>query len=102
MADGPWSPPRSSHPATASVAQPDLRLLFELDGAHHEADFDEQRDADALLEGVLVIRFANHEVTGDIDAVLNEIHSWIKYRSGPGTQARRHHASPSPAAGEGD
>ena len=59
----------------------DYRLVIELDGGHHvqQADEDLRRTAMLVQRGYRVLRFWDHEVLKDIDAVLQEIYTVISY-----------------------
>jgi very-short-patch-repair endonuclease len=52
------------------------RLIIELDGSQHieQKDYDEQRTAYLLSRGFRVIRFWNHDIFENTDAVLEEIY----------------------------
>lgn len=51
------------------------RLVIEIDGSHrlHNKSYDDKRSACLTQQGFVVIRFWNHEVLGDIEAVLEVI-----------------------------
>lgn len=51
------------------------RLAIEIDGSQHlqNKSYDDKRSAHLIHHGFAVIRFWNHEVLGDIDAVLEVI-----------------------------
>src|SRR3989344_8552320 len=59
----------------------DYRLVVELDGGHHalQADKDSRRTAMLVQRGYRVLRFWDHEVLKDIDAVLQKIFMVISY-----------------------
>jgi len=73
------------------------RLAVELDGGQHAADDQRRYDADrtSFLErqGLLVLRFWNHELLQDPEVVLEAI--WLA------AQGRLPHPDPLPQAGEG-
>ena len=50
-------------------------LVVELDGPIHlrQVDVDRERDARLEAQGFAVLRFNNHEITEDIETVLDEI-----------------------------
>ena len=52
------------------------KLIIELDGAqHYEApEKDRKRDAHLAAKGFRILRFSNHEVFADLDAVVEAIH----------------------------
>ncbi|KAA2236513.1 endonuclease domain-containing protein [Salinarimonas soli] len=60
---------------TLDFACIERRLVVELDGRQHEwfAEYDETRTKEIEREGFTVIRFANQQVTEDLDAVLAAI-----------------------------
>ena len=74
------------------------RLAVELDGGQHTEPAQVARDAErtALLagKGIRVLRFWNHEVLGQPEAVLSAL--WAE------VHARIPHPDPLPQAGEGD
>ncbi len=51
------------------------RLVIEIDGSQHlqNKSYDDQRSAHLIHQRFAVIRFWNHEVLGDIEAVLEVI-----------------------------
>ncbi len=51
------------------------RLVIEIDGSQHlqNKSYDDNRSAYLTQQGFVVIRFWNHEVLGDIEAVLEVI-----------------------------
>ncbi len=51
------------------------KLIIELDGAAHDFDYrrDEQRDAWLAAQGYRVIRFANDDVTHNLEGVVETI-----------------------------
>jgi very-short-patch-repair endonuclease len=57
----------------------ETRLIVEADGGHHLEQGDEDLQRSEYLEslGYKVIRFWNHEILGDIDIVLERIHSYL-------------------------
>jgi very-short-patch-repair endonuclease len=60
------------------------RLGIELDGSMHndreQQELDQLRTVELSEYGILILRFWNHEVMEDIDAVLNQIYSVTKQR----------------------
>ena len=56
------------------------KLVVELDGKQHEwfADYDAERTGVLQSRGLNVIRFANAEVEGDIDSVLERIRTELR------------------------
>ena len=56
------------------------KLAIELDGKQHEwfADYDAQRTHILETHGISLIRFANVEVEGDIDSVLERIRAALR------------------------
>jgi len=77
------------------------RLIVELDGGQHAADDGRRRDAvrdEALKQaGYQVLRFWNHEIDREFDAVLQSIHQQLIIALEPHPAASR---PPSPG-GEG-
>jgi len=57
----------------------DAKLIIELDGGQHldQQELDENRTKDLLVMGYRVLRFWNHEVLSEMEAVLEEIHSFL-------------------------
>ncbi|MBS0457482.1 MAG: endonuclease domain-containing protein [Proteobacteria bacterium] len=71
------------------------RLIVEVDGGQHqESVHDAHRDAYLRTQGFAVLRFWNHEVLAQTEAVLQVIHDTL-------AQQRPHPNLP-PQAGEGD
>jgi len=54
---------------------PKAKLIIELDGSQHveQEEYDEERTKYLALEGYKVIRFWNHDVMKDIEAVILSI-----------------------------
>lgn len=70
---------RRQHPVgpyVADFACRPLRLIVEVDGGQHatRAAPDRRRDAWLKEQGFSVLRFWNHDVLGDLDAVVDRIH----------------------------
>ncbi|MFO1425200.1 MAG: DUF559 domain-containing protein [Candidatus Competibacteraceae bacterium] len=89
---------RKQHPIERFVLDfycPAARLAIELDGGQHNTDDGQQRDAERSAwlaqHGIRVLRFWNHEVFADLDAVLTTI--WDTLHDSP-------HPNP-PPLGEG-
>ncbi|MER9327182.1 DUF559 domain-containing protein [Mesorhizobium sp. M0488] len=61
-----------------------LKLIVEVDGAHH--GFDDQQRHDELRtkwfenQGYRVIRFRNHEIKNELDSVLDTIYAAVEER----------------------
>lgn len=54
------------------------RLIIECDGSQHAGcAHDAQRDTWLREQGFTVLRFWNHQVPGETDAVLGAIHDWL-------------------------
>lgn len=72
------------------------RLIIELDGSQHAEQFvyDERRDCWLRTQGFDVLRFWNHEVLLQTDAVLERLRLWVGQKQ-PSPPA------PLPQAGEG-
>ena len=56
---------------------PEIKLDIELDGEIHEQwitqEYDHYRDEQMRNLGITVLRFANHDITGNLDIVLRRI-----------------------------
>lgn len=48
-------------------------LVIELDGSHHEAEYDAQRDSVIRHRGLQILRFTNEAVRTDLAGVLRKI-----------------------------
>lgn len=72
------------------------RLIVELDGGQHaeQAAYDRQRDAWLRGQGYAVLRFWNHDVMQEMDAVLERIRCAVSREPSP--------LAPLPQAGEGN
>ncbi|MBI3173843.1 MAG: endonuclease domain-containing protein [Chloroflexi bacterium] len=59
---------------------PRKKLIIELDGSQHleQVEYDAERTAYFELRGFRVLRFWNHEVLNNMDAVLNAILDELK------------------------
>ena len=56
------------------------RLAVELDGAHHEAGYDADRDCELERVGVKVMRIENAELRRDLSSVLDQICEGVRRR----------------------
>lgn len=54
------------------------RLIIELDGPIHDPEKDALRDSFLKREGFQVMRFENHRIFSDMDAVLAEIQAALE------------------------
>ena len=56
------------------------KLIIEVDGGHHQQqkEYDDERTAFLASKGFRVLRFWNHEVMNDLDAVVREIERVVK------------------------
>jgi very-short-patch-repair endonuclease len=82
---------RRQHPVPPYIVDfycPRLRLVVELDGGQHDAAIDAMRTAALVRQGLRVIRFWDHEVLTEMDAVLLAIWNFAG--------GRTHSPSPSP------
>ncbi len=63
----------------------DAKLIIELDGGQHSGAVRDAERTEALEAfGYLVVRFWNHDVTRNIEGVLEEISSMLnQHKSGP-------------------
>ena len=85
---------RRQHPFSSYILDfyaPQLRLAIELDGGGHndpvQQGRDEVRSAALQAAGLRVLRFWNHEVFNDTDAVLTRLHVEIFTAPSPGLPA---------------
>lgn len=71
-------------------------LIIELDGGQHaeQLAYDQRRDCWLKEQGFVVLRFWNHEVLQQTDAVLERLRLWVEQKQ-PSPPA------PLPQAGEG-
>lgn len=55
-------------------------LVVELDGGQHaeQVAYDQRRDAWLLEQGLTVLRFWNHDVLQQTDAVLEQLRLWVE------------------------
>jgi very-short-patch-repair endonuclease len=62
---------------------PKAKLIIELDGSQHieQAEYDRERTNDLEAQGYQVIRFWNHDVMNNIEAVVLFIQYVLKKRS---------------------
>jgi very-short-patch-repair endonuclease len=74
------------------------RLIVEVDGGQHGFEStmirDAQRDAILQLHGYRVLRFWNHEIDSDLDAVLSVILNSLREPPHPDARSRSHPPSP--------
>ena len=71
------------------------RVVVEADGGqHNDSPDDERRDAWLKSQGFRVLRFWNHEICNDTEAVLEAVLTTVEYR-------HPLFPDPSPARGEG-
>ena len=78
---------RRQHPVKPYVLDfycHERRVAIELDGGQHNSDgarrYDEQRSRFVESKGISVLRFWNHDVLEDTDAVLEAIHNALTAR----------------------
>jgi adenine-specific DNA-methyltransferase len=73
----------------------DAKLIVELDGGQHaeQQSYDEERTRFLQAQGFVVLRFWDHEVLGQLEAVLEQV-----LRTLPSGHP---HPNPLPPAGEG-
>ncbi|MQX37321.1 DUF559 domain-containing protein [Roseospira navarrensis] len=66
-------------PYIADFACRPVRLIVEVDGGQHAVRpaRDQRRDAWLKGQGFTVLRFWNHDVLGNLDAVVNSIHAEV-------------------------
>jgi very-short-patch-repair endonuclease len=62
-------------PFVVDFCAPGIKLIIEVDGGQHlgQQEYDSKRTAFLESKGYRVIRFWNHEVLNNLDAVANEI-----------------------------
>lgn len=74
----------------------EIGLVIELDGSQHaeQTAYDEQRDGWLRTQGFDVLRFWNHELLLQTDAVLERLRLWVEHK-------RPSPPAPLPLAGEG-
>ena len=58
----------------------ELRLIIELDGGQHaeQLEYDQRRDRWLEGQGFTVLRFWNHEVLQQTDALLEQVWLWVE------------------------
>ena len=63
----------------------EARLIVEVDGGHHLEQVEDDLQRSVFLEslGYKNLRFWNHEVLGDIHAVLGQVHGYLTLPSLP-------------------
>jgi very-short-patch-repair endonuclease len=88
-----------------------IGLVIELDGGQHAEDaavlYDNERTAFLENQGYQVIRFWNHEITSELDAVLDTIFAIVQQRLTLLAEADNFHPTPAlradpPPQGEGE
>jgi very-short-patch-repair endonuclease len=84
--------PKTHRPFIADFVCMELRLVIEADGGQHGDDKDRRRDTWFEEQGFTVLRFWNHEILGQTEAVLERIRQ-VAIALSPG---------PSPASGRGE
>jgi very-short-patch-repair endonuclease len=85
-------------PYIANFVCPEHRLIIEVDGGQHNEErvaYDRARDQYLTEHGLTVLRFWNHEVLADTEAVLERIRQAVEPGAAPSPPA------PLPQAGEG-
>ncbi len=51
----------------------EYRLIVEIDGAHHDVDKDDTRDAFLVSEGYKVLRYSNQNINSNITSVIEDV-----------------------------
>ena len=77
-------PIRRQHPLGNVVVDfycPRARVAIELDGAHHEASADAERDRTLSTRGIIVLRFENFHVRQNLSAVVTAIRALVLSRA---------------------
>jgi len=81
---------RRQHPIDCYILDfycPKARLAIELDGGGHNfptrESLDQQRTNFLASKGIKVVRFWNHQVTEQLDSILETIWSALKQRGNP-------------------
>ncbi|WP_116324456.1 endonuclease domain-containing protein [Cupriavidus taiwanensis] len=77
-----------------------FKLAIEVDGGQHGAEVDAKRNAWFRREGYRVLRFWNHEVLGNTEAVLEEVREVLLELGLADAPALS--PDPSPASGRGE
>jgi len=91
-----FRPQHFIHPFIVDFCCPEHWLVMELDGGQHamQAEADQRRTAFLAAQGYRVLRFWNHEVLTDIEAVMERIVTVLS--------SQRPSPQPSPSQGEGE
>lgn len=92
----PWSRLRSRQVAGAKFRRQQIVAGFiadfychehgiavEADGASHEQQHDEERDAVFAAKGIVTIRFSNADIVSDIENVVERLRNEIEQRATP-------------------
>ena len=77
-------PIRRQHPLGNVVVDfycPRAKVAIELDGAHHDANADAERDRVLLKRGIVVVRYENYRVREDLPAVVTAIRDLVLSRA---------------------
>src|SRR5687768_13627347 len=77
-------PIRRQHPIGNVVVDfycPRARVAIELDGAHHNASSDAERDRMLSTRGIIVFRFENHRVRQNLSSVVAAIRELVQSRA---------------------
>ncbi|BDB23623.1 endonuclease domain-containing protein [Cupriavidus sp. P-10] len=77
-----------------------FKLVIEVDGGQHGAEVDAKRDAWFQREGYRVLRFWNHDVMGNTEAVLEKVREVLLELGFVDTPALSPDASPASGRGE--
>ncbi|MBX7104181.1 MAG: endonuclease domain-containing protein [Gemmataceae bacterium] len=90
-------------PYVADFACLERRLIVELDGSQHveQSDYDAERSTWLVEQGFAVVRFWNHQVFEEPDAVVEAIWQALGATAHPQYPAHERLPVPSPLAGEG-
>jgi very-short-patch-repair endonuclease len=77
-------PIRRQHPLGTVVVDfycPRAKVAIELDGAHHDADKDAERDRQLSERRIVVLRFENFQVRENLSGVVAAIHKLVIIRA---------------------
>ena len=77
-------PIRRQHPLGNVVVDfycPRAKVAIELDGAHHDADADAERDRLLAKRGIVAVRFENFRVRENLPAVVTAIRDLVLSRA---------------------
>ena len=93
-----WNHSYQSHvlrnPVRLDLLWPDERCVVEIDGPEHRAplrfEADRQRDVQLQLDGYAVLRFTNARIHHDVEAVVQQIGTFIRARRRDSLKGQQH------------